>query len=75
VSRWFHCNPLHLQCCDIFLCNTCFKYSMLNGIIDSRTVRAQKVATSSSQSSGGSSFIPRYSEDRLEIKMLKESLR
>jgi hypothetical protein len=47
---------------------------MLNGIVDSRKVRAQKAATSS-QSSGGSSFIPRRSEDRLEIKMLKESLR
>jgi hypothetical protein len=29
----------------------------------------------SSQSSGGSSFIPRRSKDRLEIEMLKESLR
>jgi hypothetical protein len=47
---------------------------MLNGIIDSRKVRAQKVETSS-QSSGGSSFIPRRSKDRLKIKMLKESLR
>jgi hypothetical protein len=46
---------------------------MLNGIIDSQKVRDQKVA-SSSQSSGGSSFIPRRSEDRLEIEMLKESL-
>jgi hypothetical protein len=47
---------------------------MLNGIIDSRKVRAQKVAMSS-QSSGGSSFVLRCSEDRLEIKMLKENLR
>jgi hypothetical protein len=47
---------------------------MLNGIIDSQKVRTQKVVTSS-QSSGGSSFIPRRSEDRLEIEMLKESLR
>jgi hypothetical protein len=46
---------------------------MLNGIIDSRKVRAQK-AVSSSQSSG-SIFVPRRSEDRLEIEMLKESLR
>jgi hypothetical protein len=46
---------------------------MLNGIINSWKVRAQKVA-SSSQSSR-SSFVPRRSEDRLEIKMLKESLR
>jgi hypothetical protein len=47
---------------------------MLNGIIDSQKVRAQKVVMSL-QSSGGSSFIPRRSEDRLEIEMLKESLR
>jgi hypothetical protein len=46
---------------------------MLNGIIDSRKVRAQKVV-SLSQSSG-STFIPHRSEDRLEIEMLKESLR
>jgi hypothetical protein len=45
---------------------------MLNGIIDSRKVRAQKAMTSS-QSSWGSSFIPRHLEDRLEIKMLKQS--
>jgi hypothetical protein len=47
---------------------------MLNGIIDSWKVRAQKVAASL-QSTGGSSFIPRHSEDQQEIKMLKESLR
>jgi hypothetical protein len=47
---------------------------MLNVTVDTRKVRAQKAATSSS-SSGGSSFIPRRSEDRLEIEMLKESLR
>jgi hypothetical protein len=46
---------------------------MLNGIINSWKVRAQKVA-SSSQSSR-SSFVPRRSEDRLEIKMLKDSMR
>jgi hypothetical protein len=49
-------------------------YSMLNGIVDSRKLRAQKVA-SSSQSTGGSSFIPRRSEERQEIEMLKETLR
>jgi hypothetical protein len=47
---------------------------MLNGIVDSRKVRAQKAA-SSSQSTGGSSFIPRHTEERQEIKMLKETLR
>jgi hypothetical protein len=73
VSRWFHCNPLSLQYCDIFLCNTCCRYSMLNGIFDSRMVRAWQ-ATVSSQSTGGSSFIPRRSKDRREIKMLKEAL-
>jgi hypothetical protein len=46
---------------------------MLNEIIDSREVRAQKVAQSSQSS--GSSFIPRRSEERLEIEILKESLR
>jgi hypothetical protein len=47
---------------------------MLNGIIDSQKVRAQKAAAAA-QSIGGSSFIPRCSKDRLEIKMLKERLR
>jgi hypothetical protein len=47
---------------------------MLNGIVDSRKLRAQKVV-SSSQSTGGSSFIPRRSEERQEIEMLKETLR
>jgi hypothetical protein len=46
VSRWFHSNPLSLQCHDIFLCNTCCRYSMLNGIVDSRKVRTQKVFNS-----------------------------
>jgi hypothetical protein len=46
---------------------------MLNDIIDSQKVRAQKVV-SSSQSSR-SSLVHRRSEDRLEIKILKESLR
>jgi hypothetical protein len=46
---------------------------MLNGIIDSRKVRAQKAA-SLSQSSG-STFVPHHSEDRFKIEMLKESLR
>jgi hypothetical protein len=44
---------------------------MLNGIIDS--MRTQKVASSSR--SHRSTFIPHDSEDRAEIKMLKESLR
>jgi hypothetical protein len=47
---------------------------MLNDIIDSRKVRAQ-MAVSSSQSTGGSSFVPCRSEDQLEIEMLEESLR
>jgi hypothetical protein len=46
---------------------------MLNGIIDFRKMRAQKVAASSQSS--GSSFVPRCSEERLKIKMIKESLR
>jgi hypothetical protein len=46
---------------------------MLNRIINSRKVKAQK-ATVSSQSLGNS-FVPRHWEDRLEIEMLKESLR
>jgi hypothetical protein len=40
VSQWFHFNPLSLQCHDIFLCNICCRYSLLNGIIDSQKVRA-----------------------------------
>jgi hypothetical protein len=47
---------------------------MLNGIVDSWKVRAQKVV-SSSQSTGGSSFIPHCSEERQEIEMLEETLR
>jgi hypothetical protein len=46
---------------------------MLNGIIESQKVRAQKAAQLSQRS--GSSFVPRCSEDRLKIEMLKESLR
>jgi hypothetical protein len=74
VSQWIHSNPLSLQYRDIFLCNTCCIYYILNGTIDSRKVRAQK-ATASSQSIRGSSFVPRHSEDWQEIEMLKESLR
>jgi hypothetical protein len=73
VSPWFYYNRLSLQCCDIFLCNMCCMYGMLNGIIDSRKVRAQKVVALSQSS--GSSFVPRRSEDRLEIEMLKDSMR
>jgi hypothetical protein len=46
---------------------------MFNGIIDSWEVRAQKAAQSSQNS--GSTFIPHRSEERLEIEMLKVSLR
>jgi hypothetical protein len=46
---------------------------MLNIIIDSWEVRAQKVAQSSQSSR--SSFIPCHLEEQLVIKMLKESLR
>jgi hypothetical protein len=73
VSRWFHSNLLCLQCRVIFLWNTCCRYSMLNRIIDSRKVRAQK-ATQSSQSSE-STFVPRRSEEQLKIEMLKDALR
>jgi hypothetical protein len=46
---------------------------MLNGVIDSREVRAQKAAQSSQSS--GSSSIRRHSEDELEIIRLKEAMR
>jgi hypothetical protein len=46
---------------------------MLNKIIDSQKVRAQKVVVMSQ--SLGNSFITHRSEDRLEIKMVKKSLR
>jgi hypothetical protein len=54
-------------------CNVCCRYSMLNGVIDSREMRAQKEALSS-QSSGTSS-VRRRSEDELEIIRLKEAMR
>jgi hypothetical protein len=44
---------------------------MLNGVVDSRYVRAQKVVTSSQSTGAGSSFFSRQSE----IKQLKETLR
>jgi hypothetical protein len=47
---------------------------MLNDIVNSQKVRAQKVVASS-QSTGGTSFVPRYSEDHQEIEKLKEALR
>jgi hypothetical protein len=53
--------------------NVCCWYSILNGAIDSREVRAQK-ATQSSQSSGTSS-VCHSSEDELEIIRLKEVMR
>jgi hypothetical protein len=47
---------------------------MINSIINSRKVRAQNIAAAV-QSTGGSSFVPRRSEDRQEIIKLKEVLR
>jgi hypothetical protein len=47
---------------------------MLNGILDTQKVRAHKAAVSS-QSTGGSSFVPRHSKDRQEIEILKDALR
>jgi hypothetical protein len=44
---------------------------MLNGVVDSRHVRAQMVATSSRSTGAGSSFFSRQSE----IEQLKETLR
>jgi hypothetical protein len=46
VSHWFHSKSLSLPCHDIFLCNICCRYSMLNGIVGSQKVRAQKAMTS-----------------------------
>jgi hypothetical protein len=74
-GRWvtdrFHSNPMSLQCYDIFLCNTCCTYSMLNGVVDSRHVRAKKVAMLSQSTGAGSSFFSHQSE----IEQLKETLR
>jgi hypothetical protein len=44
---------------------------MLNGVVDSRQVRAQKDVTSSQSTGAGSSFFSRQSE----IEQLKETLR
>jgi hypothetical protein len=44
---------------------------MLNGVVDSRHVRAQKAATSSQSIGVGSSFF----SFQLEIEQLKETLR
>jgi hypothetical protein len=44
---------------------------MLNGIVNSRHVRAQKATTSSQSTRVGSSFVSR----QLEIEQLKETLR
>jgi hypothetical protein len=60
---------MSLQCYDIFLCNTCFRYSMLNDVVNS--LRAQKVVTSSQSTGAGSSFFSCQSE----IEQLKETLR
>jgi hypothetical protein len=46
---------------------------MLNGVIDSREVKAQKTALSSQSSS--TSSVHRRSEDELEIIRLKEAMR
>jgi hypothetical protein len=46
---------------------------MLNGVIDSREVKAQKTALSSQSSS--TSSVHRRSEDALEIIRLKEAMR
>jgi hypothetical protein len=64
---------LSLQCRVIFLCNTFCMYAMLNRIINSPKMRAQKAAQSSWSSR--SSFIPQRSKEQLKIEMLKESLR
>jgi hypothetical protein len=44
---------------------------MLNGVVDSRHVRAEKAATSSQSTGAGSSFFSHQSE----IEQLKETLR
>jgi hypothetical protein len=54
-------------------CNVCCRYSILNEVIDSRDVRAQKAALSSQSS--GTSFVRRRSEDELEIIRMKEAMR
>jgi hypothetical protein len=54
-------------------CNVYCRYSMLNGVIDSREVKAQKTALSSQSSS--TSSVHRRSEDELEIIRLKEAMR
>jgi hypothetical protein len=56
------------KCSNIFC-----SYSMLNGIIDLREVRSQKVAQLSQ--SLGSTFVHRHSEDELDIIKLKEAMR
>jgi hypothetical protein len=56
------------KCCNVYC-----RYSMLNGVIDSREVKAQKVALSSQSSS--TSSIHRRSEDELNIIRLKEAMR
>jgi hypothetical protein len=53
--------------------NVSCMYSMLNGVIASREVRAQKAAQSSQSSV--SSSVHHCSEDELEIIRLKETMR
>jgi hypothetical protein len=54
-------------------CSVCFRYSMLNEVIDLRKVRAQKAAHSTQSS--GSSFVYHRSKDELKIIRLKEAMR
>jgi hypothetical protein len=54
-------------------CYVCCWYSMLNGVIDSREMRAQKEAQSTHSS--GNSSVRRHSEDELKIIRLKEAMR
>jgi hypothetical protein len=54
-------------------CNVCYMYFMLNRVIDSREVRAQKAATSTQSS--GSSSIYHLPEDELKMIRLKEAMR
>jgi hypothetical protein len=62
---------MSLQCYDVFLCNTCCRYSIINSVVVSRHVRAQKVVTSSQSIGAGSSFVSHQSK----IEQLNETLR
>jgi hypothetical protein len=54
-------------------CNICCRYSMLNGVIDSREVRAQKAALS--LQSSRSSSVRRSLADEFKMIRLKEAMR